>query len=246
MLKKYAVSLLLAALFCSGMMLSAAESEAFKISASGKAEKEVKADTARVIIYLSADGILMVDAEKTFLEKYAKLENALKEKYKDLEIEQKVISIGQKRSNNYNPDSQTKPQPEIRKQLTITIPADGRLASEIIDAAIRNGATLTADPQVYYGGQVNSAVIYGLKDSAKIEKEIKDLALANMKKNAGELAAIAGKKLGKMTSISISGMPMQPVYYPNNSPNVNLKYTAIEPDKVKVSTVINGTFILED
>ena len=246
MLRKSLVSLLLVVSFCSGMMLSAAENESFKISASGKAEKEANADTARVIIYLSADGILMVDAEKTFLEKYAKLENALKEKYKDLAIEQKVISIGQKRSNNYNPDNQVKPQPEIRKQLTITIPADGKLASEIIDAAIRNGATLSAEPQVYYGGQVSSAVIYGLKDSAKIEKEVKDLALADMKKNAGELAVIAGKKLGKMTSISISGAPGQPVYYPNSSPNVNLKYTAIEPDKVKVSTVVNGAFILED
>ena len=246
MLKKSTVSLLLSVLLCSGMMLSAAESDAFKISASGKGEKEIKADIAKVIIYLSADGILMVDAEKTFQEKYAKLENALKEKYKDLEIEQKVIGIGQKRSNNYNPDNQAKPQPEIRKQLTITIPADAKIASEIIDIAIRNGATLSAESQVYYSGQVNSAVLYGLKDYAKAEKEVKDMALADMKKNAEELAAIAGKKLGKMTSISICGAPMQQVYYPNSTPNTNLKYTAIEQDKVKVAVTINGTFILED
>ncbi len=246
MLRKSTMTLLLAVLFCSGMMISAAESDVFKISASGKAEKEVKADVAKIIIYLNADGILMVDAEKAYQEKYAKLENALKEKYKDLEIEQKVVGLGQKRTNNYNPDNQAKPQPEIRKQIMITLPADSKIVYEIIDTAIRNGATLSADSQVYYGGQINSAVIYGLKEYAKLEKELKDLALADMKKNAEELAAIAGKKVGKMTSISISGAPAQQVFYPNTMPNTNLKYTAIEPDKVKITVSITGSFILED
>jgi len=246
MLRKSVMSLLLAALFCSGMMISAAENDLSKIAASGKAEKEVKADIAKVVIYLSADGILMVDAEKTFQEKYDKLEAAIKEKCKDSEIEQKVIAIGQKRSNNYSPDNPPKPQPEIRKQIIVTIPADPKIASEIIDAAIRNGATLTAEPQVYYSGQTNSAVFYGMKDYDKIEKEVKNMAFVDLKKNAEDLAAIADKKIGKLTSLSIVASPMQQYYPANLNQNTNLKYSAFEPDKIKVSVSVNGTFVLLD
>ncbi|MHB9139428.1 MAG: SIMPL domain-containing protein, partial [Victivallaceae bacterium] len=183
MLKKSIVSMLLVMLCCGGFAAFAAG----KISATGKAEKEFKADTAWIIVYLSADGILMADAEKSYQGKFAKLENLLKTQFKDIRaIEQKTVSIGQKRNNYYAPDQNKQPQPEIRKQIIITLPPDVKLVSEIIDAAIRNGAALTADNQTEFSGQLNSAAIYGLKESADAEKEVQKMAFENCKKNAEE------------------------------------------------------------
>ena len=105
MLKNIVMSLALSTLICSGIAVSAQTKDAPSVSATGKADKELKADAALVILSLSADGILMVDAEKVYQEKYSKLESALKETYKDIKIEQKTVAIGQKQNRNYSPDN---------------------------------------------------------------------------------------------------------------------------------------------
>ena len=243
MLNKSVVSMLVIVL-CYGAIAAFAGDDVAKVSASGKAEKSVKADTAWIIIYLSADGILMTDAEKAYQEKFAKLESVLKEKFKDIQsIEQKTIAIGQKRSN-YVPD-QNKPQPEIRKQIIVVLPPDTKLASDIIDTAIRNGAMLTADNQSYYSGQLNSVVIYGLKESTEAEKEVQKLAFADFKKNAETIAAlIAYSHLGNVSTISVSGTTTggQQIYIPGMNMPLPFKYYALEPDKIKVSAAVSGTF----
>jgi len=245
MLKKSIVSVLLVVLCCGGFAAFAGDDVA-KVSASGKAEKAVKADTAWIIVYLSADGILMADAEKAYQEKFAKLESTLKTQYKDIKsIEQKTVAMGQKRSN-YSSDQNKLPQPEIRKQLIITLPPDSKLAADVIDTAIRNGAVLTADNQSYYSGQLNSVVIYGLKETADIEKEVQKMAFDDCKKNAGEIAALAGGSPGKVLTVSAIGTPgVQQIYVSGISMPVPVKYFAIEPDKVKVTSSVNATFELK-
>ena len=215
------------------------------VSFTGKADKEVKADAAMVVLYLNADGILMVDAEKSYQEKYSKLEVALKEAYKEIKIEQKTVAVGQKQNRNYSPDAQAKPQPEIRKQILLTLPPDTKIVSEIIDAAMRNGAMLSSDGQVYYSGsgQLNSVVFYVLKDYAQVEKGVQEMAFADLKKNAEELAAAAGKKTGKLLGISMTGSFQQPY---GSLTAIPFKYYAIEPDRVKVSASVYGSFELRD
>ncbi|MHB9139427.1 MAG: SIMPL domain-containing protein [Victivallaceae bacterium] len=247
MLKKSIVSVLLAVM-CGGGFAAFAGDDVAKVSASGKAEKAVKADTAWIILYLSADGILMTDAEKAYQEKFAKLESALKTQYKDIQsIEQKAFSIGQKRITYYGPDQNKQPQPEVRKQIIIALPADTKLASDIIDTAIRNGAALTADNQSYYSGQLNSVVIYGLKEAADIEKEVQKMAFDDCKKNAAEIAALAGGTTGKVLMLSVAGAPQMPQMYVSgiNMP-LPIKYFAVEPDKIKVTSSVNATFELKN
>jgi uncharacterized protein YggE len=225
------------------MMVSAQIKDVPSVSATGKADKEVKADAAMVILYLNDDGILMVDTEKSYREKYSKLEAALKETYKDIIIEQKTVAIGQKQNRNYSPDNQAKPQPEIRKQIIVTLPPDAKIVSGIIDAAMRNGARLSSDGQVYYSGQMNSVVFYVLKEDAQAEKSVQKMAFADLKKKADELASVAGKKTGKLLSISTSAAFQQPY---GSLTAIPCKYYSIEPDKVKVSSSIYGSFELKD
>lgn len=243
MLKKSIMSLFLSALMCSGLMVTAQTKDIPSVSATGKADKEVKADAALVVLFLNADGILMVDAEKGYQEKYSKLEAALKETYKDIKIEQKTVSIGQKQNRNYSPDSQAKPQPEIRKQIILTLLPDAKIVSEIIDTAMRNGAMLSSDGQFSYSGQPNSVVYYVLKEQAQIEKSVQETAFADFKKNAEDLAALAGKKTGKLLMISVN-TPFQQPY--GISAIIPFKYYAVEPDRIKVSASIYGSFELKD
>jgi uncharacterized protein YggE len=225
-----------------------AEVDVSKVATSGKAEKTVKADTALIILYISADGILMADAEKAYQEKFSKLEGILKAQFKDIQsIEQKTLAIGQKRVS-YNPDQNKQPQPEIRKQLSIVIPPDSKLAFEIIDTAIRNGAALTTDPNNYYStGQLNSTVIYGLKDCVEIEKELLKMALDDCKKNAGAISQqIPGSSLGNIANISVGGafgaMPQNIIAGSGATPP--FKYYSIEPDKIKITVTVNGSYLL--
>ena len=243
MLKKIVMSLALSTLICSGIAVSAQTKDAPSVSATGKADKELKADAALVILSLSADGILMVDAEKGYQEKYSKLESALRETYKDIKIEQKTVAIGQKQNRNYSPDNQAKPQPEIRKQIILTLPPDPKIVSETIDTAMRNGAMLSSEGQPYYSGQVNSVVYYVLKDYAQAEKSVQEMAFADFRKNAEELAATAGKKTGKLLGISINA-PFQQPY--GISAIIPFKYYAVEPDKIKVSTSVYGSLEIKD
>lgn len=246
MLKKTIVSLLLVVLCCGGFAVCAGDDVA-KVSASGKAEKEVKADGAWIILYLSADGVLMTDAEKAYQDKFAKLESLLKDKFKDIQsIEQKTVAVAQKRSY-YGPPDQNKPQPEICKQIIIALPPDTKLASDIIDTAIRNGATLAANNQSYYSGQLNSVVIYGLKEAADIEKEVQKMAFADCKKNAGEIAALADGKTGNVLTLSV-GTPSgaQQIYVSEFKMPLPVKYSALEPDKIKVISSVNATFELKN
>jgi uncharacterized protein YggE len=229
---------------CSGLMVTAQIKDVPSVSATGKADKEVKADATLVVVFLNADGILMVDAEKNIQEKYSKLEAALKETYKEIKIDQKTAAIGQKQNRNYSPDSQAKPQPEIRKQIILTLPPDAKLVSEIIDTAMRNGAMLSSDGQFSYSGQPNSVVFYVLKEYAQVEKSVQEMAFADFKKNAEDLASLAGKKTGKILMISVTSAFQQQPY--GISSIVPFKYYAVEPDRIKVSVSVHGSFELKD
>lgn len=218
-----------------------------RICASGKAEREVKPDVALVLLYLSTDGVLMVDAEKDFREKFTKLEKVLKEGCKEIKsIDTRIVSLGQK-FTGWNPQCTNKAQPEIRKQIIVTIPPDPKIATAIIDIAIRNDATLSPQSNANYGGQLNSVIIYGVNDYAKIEKEVQVEAIAEMKKNADSIADMIGRKIKKMTEISnCHQVNFQHVYINGINFNLPLKYYSVDADKVKVSASFNGKFELKD
>ena len=218
-----------------------------RLCTSGKAEREVKPDVALVLLYLSTDGVLMVDAEKDFREKFGKLEKALKENCKEIKsIDTRIVSLGQK-FTGWNPQCTNKAQPEIRKQIIVTIPPDPKVATAIIDIAIRNDATLSPQSNANYGGQLNSVIIYGVNDYAKIEKEVQAEAVADLKKNADGMADMIGRKIRKMTEFSGNQqVNFQHVYINGINFNLPLKYYSVEANKVKISVSYSGKFELKD
>jgi uncharacterized protein YggE len=89
----------------------------------------------------------------------------------------------------------------VNAQLLVTM-TDFTKLNQAIDMATSAGAN-------QIGG-----ITFSLSDDkqAEVEKQAREEAITNAKTNAGELARLAGMRLGKIVNVMESPMPKQPVY----------------------------------
>ncbi|MEN8255905.1 MAG: SIMPL domain-containing protein [Verrucomicrobiota bacterium] len=219
--------------------------DAGTIAVSGTAEKTFKADVGYIVLYVQGDGILMVDAVKKADENTEAVIAAIKEgreEIKDIQIN--LLEIGEKGSHFYGNQDREPPRPQLSRQLIVTIPPRPELAVEIIDSAIRTGATLSRQSHTSYSGDLKSAVVYGLLDSEQHEIALKKEALEDAKQKAEALAELAGVKLANVKSIgcqSISGIHHQIRSF-SQMIEFPTEYVDTDPDAIKIGASISMTF----
>jgi len=130
--------------------------------------------------------------------------------------------------------------------MRITIPPDPILAQQIIDTAIRDGAVMQIPSSTHYSGELHSIVIYGLLDASAAVDEAKKKAFEDAKTKAQELAALAGKKIGDVVSISCGRSITFPgrMYISGRQVDFPTEYVGIDPNKIDISYSLSVTFQL--
>ncbi len=211
------------------------------VSVSGMGKVTVKPDVAYVALRVKGDGILMIDAAQKVQEKVAEIEKAIKAKGSAVkEIKVTDISVGQK-DGSWSPDEADQARPEIVKQMTVTIPPDPKVAFDIVDAAIRAGASLDTSDSYSYGETPNSVIVYGLVKSEEAEAQAQAKALEDARSKASRLAALTGKTIGDVTSI---GCEDESWSFDRDSDRFPITNLGVNPEGIDVTYSVSVSFAL--
>jgi uncharacterized protein YggE len=137
-------------------------------------------------------------------------------------------------------------RPEMTKRIRITIPPDRDLALSIIDAAIREGAVLKSPSTVRFGGEVDTAIVFGLTESDSIADEVRKKAFDDAKVKAEKLSALTGRKLGRISSVGCDGGDVEhQIYTFGRKEDYPTKYISGDPSHVEVTASISVSFELQ-
>ncbi|HNR94416.1 MAG TPA: SIMPL domain-containing protein [Kiritimatiellia bacterium] len=216
------------------------------VTVTGKAEIKKKPDVAYVTLYVKGEGILMVDAAKKADQKVEEIKMALQEQIKGiLAVEVSDVAVGEAQREYWGPDrKEESPRPEITRRLRITISPDPVHVYELVDVAIRAGALMQIPSTVHYSGDVRSVVVYGLLDSSGVEAEARDAAMADARKEAQSLAALAGKSLGDVVKVGCGGtFPSGfPVHVMGRQADYPTAYVGQNPSEIAVNYSLSVSF----
>ena len=179
------------------------------VSVIGKGEVKLKPDVAFVTLYVKGDAVAMVDAAKQVNDKVEEVKTALKnyKQIKDIEINDAAIGEFQRRVYMSSDDKEEGQHPEIIRRLRITMSPNPAKVYQVIDTAISAGAVMQIPSPITYPSEDKTLVVYGLLKSADAEAQSRQTALADAKKQAETLAALAGKKVGGVMKIASDGLP---------------------------------------
>lgn len=220
------------------------------MTVTGKAEKTLKADIGYIVLYVQGDGILMIDAVKKADENTEAVVVAIKEGREDIkDLQVKLMEVGEKKDRFYSSNQdQDPPRPQVTRQLIVTIPPQPELAVDIIDSAIRAGATLSLQSYTSYSGDLKSAVIYGLLDSKEHEIALKKEAIEDANKKASKLAELAGVELDNVKSIGCNSLNSIHTQIRAFSQQIEFptEYVGVDPNSIKIKATISMTFELAD
>ena len=155
-------------------------------SFSTKLEMNFPADTAFLLLYLEESSYNMQETKARIDTKEKQFLEALKKEYPSVKYTSSTESIGGKNNDPYRDD--TAFQPCIRKTFLLSFSPDETLAIKLSDLAIKNNLRLFCGVPAYFSNHSASAVIYGIKDDAKIISGMKKKVLQTLFHEAEELA----------------------------------------------------------
>ena len=221
------------------------------ISVEGKATVVAKADTGFVDLYTRADGMLLEDAITESLSKTEKIVGAISASGHDVKgLVVTDVQIGERKP--VLPSSKDSPKPEVIKNILVTIPPSSGAAVKIVDLASRLGASLQNPVgNVFGGGTLSSAIMYGIVDRDAIEESAMNGAIEDAQKTAAKTAKLAGKNVGRilgMSKIEISGTGTRAIGIARKGKESKFAtdYLSLSPDKVEVAASLTMIFELLD
>jgi uncharacterized protein YggE len=222
-----------------------AEVNTLTVSGNGKIDR--KPDVAFVTLYIYGDGILMTDVAKRAKDKSDAMQKAIRTNHKNIKsIDVADIQIGEKLNEMWGPEMKNEPaRPEMIKRIRITLPPDMDLALSVIDTAIREGAVMKAPSNVRFGGEVDTVVVFGLSESEAIRDEVGKKAFEHARENAQKAASLAGRKIGKISSVGCGGGDSeQHIYTFGRKEDYPTQYISVNPERVEVTSTVTLTFEL--
>lgn len=232
---------------------SYAQEQANTLMVVGQAEEAVAADVAYVTVYASADGILMVDAVK-------KADTLVREIVSAIEAESNVVRsikiqdvvIAEKQTEYWRSDQKDEiARPQVVRRIQVVCEPDATGIYEVIDKAIRAGALMQVPSRTSYSGDIRSVVMYGLEHSDEAVNKMRAAAMVDAKVQGEELAALTGKKIGDVISMSVGTSPQNiPCYSVMRVMGVEMqfpsKYIGVNADQIPVRSTLSVTFELTD
>jgi uncharacterized protein YggE len=182
-------------------MAGIARADDHGVTVVGKGEIKHKPDVAYVTLFVKGDALTLVDAAKEVDQKVNAVKKAL-EKYKEIiTIEVTDMSVGEFERQVVSPDEKQGYHPEMARRIRISTLPDLTKIYPMIDTATSAGALLDVSSSMHYAGETERVVVYALLKSEKAEEEARRLALADAKRQAESLTAMAGKKIGGVVRI---------------------------------------------
>ena len=218
------------------------------ISIEGKATIVAKADTGFVDLYTRADGMLLEDAIAESLSKTERIVGTIKASgFGVKEILVTDVQIGERKP--VLPASKDSPKPEVINNILVTILPSPGTAAKIVDTASRLGASLQ-NPigNVFGGGTLSSAIMYGLVDRDAIEESAMNGAIEDAQKTAARTAKLVGKGVGRilgMSKIETSGTGTRAMGIARKGKDSKFAtdYLSLSPEKIEVTASL--TIVLE-
>ncbi len=226
---KYKSIMVLAAMALLVQGICSADGGKSTVTVSGMGKVAAKPDVAYVTLYVKADGLLMADVAQKIQQKTDDIKKAITAKQSGVkEIIVKDVSVANKDLRWAPTLVGYAPQPEMVKQIRITLLPNPQIVYDVIDAAIQAGAFMN-DNSVHFTGDSYSCVVYGLIKSDEAEAQARSKALEDARGKAETLAALADKRLGEITSIEFSDnsfnkqyeIAMQKASYPTRNLGVD-------------------------
>jgi uncharacterized protein YggE len=229
-----------------------AEDRQHTISVLGKAEENVKPDSAYVTLYAQTNGILMVDAVRKADKLVEEITSAvLSESNVVKTISVSDVALGEKITERWRPDQKEEaPCPQVVRRILVTCKPLPDGIYQVIDKAIRAGALMQIPSRISYPEDIRSVVVYGLEQSTDTEliDRIRKAALNNAKAEAEKTARLAGKKVGDVVSIGYLGItpraiPMRVMGMQSQFPT---EYIGTNQNEITISHSISVTFELKE
>jgi uncharacterized protein YggE len=208
-------------------------------------EIKQKPDVAYVTLFVKADALLMEDAAQDVEKKIGEIRKALKKhpEVKDVEVTDEVL--GEADRQNFTPEPKNEGyHPEIVRRIRITMPAEPAKIYAMIDTATSAGAVIETSSSVVMSGNSNSIVVYGLQKPDEAKSQARRLAMADAKKQAESLAAIAEKKAGGVLRINDNLVSVQYVSVPASGQDPD--YSSQNPHEIVVGVSLSVTFDLKE
>lgn len=177
--------------------------ESPKLAVTWKATLTKTPDVCYVLLYVKGDGVLMVDAAKALHDRVEAVSAAVRAKVPNIKDIQVTLHQAGEKETRWSSDQGDKPPvPQVVAKLIVTLSPNEALAYDVLDAAMRAGAVLDVPSSSRYSGEVKSAIVYGLADQQSVEDELRKAAFDGAKMEAHKVAAVAGKALGSVASVT--------------------------------------------
>lgn len=211
------------------------------VTSRASVEVKMKPDTVFVSLVVSANGVLVSDAETNAKETVKKLTAAVEKDFKKVSLSVFDLKTGAKSVGWRTDGGDPAQRPEVSKRLLLSAPYGSIDPAALVDLALRNGASFRDDSR--YVGDPNSSVYYGLKDATEAEKKAEKLAFEKATEQAKSLAALAGKTLGALQGIEKtcgSGESWRP-----DSDELPVKYKSVSAEDLTVTASVEVEYELK-
>lgn len=216
-------------------------------------DQEATPDSTLIRLYFTGEGITLEDSAAAAQRKASEAIAAIRANHPSIQqIDAVDVTFGQK-EDRIRQESQAFPRPlAVQGVLIITSPADTVAHYRIVDDGIRRGALLE-HPQnrSFFSDMLNNPILYGLIASGKYESMAVEGCLKAATERARVIAACAGKRPGKLISVSGgsvepgSGEPLERDYS-SICRSLPTRFLSPSPHKVVLSAKLTATFALRD
>jgi uncharacterized protein YggE len=126
----------------------------------------------------------------------------------------------------------------VAYRVTNTVTVNVRDVDEtgtVIDAAVAAGGNDIRVNNIYFT----------IDDTSAYQDEARELAVADAKAKAQQLAELAGVSLGKVTYISESGTSIPPIYYDSRAAEDGASATPISPGELEVTVSVQVVYSID-
>jgi hypothetical protein len=223
-----------------------------RVGVTGKGEIKARPDVAYVTVYVKAEGAAMADAGKEADQKVDEVKTAIQKAHKEIQsIEVSEVTVGEAQRQVWTPttagEREDSPHPEITRRIRIaTVPKPAKIY-ELIDTALAAGALMQVPSSIHYPDDSRNIVVYGLLKPEPLEAKAREAAMADARKEAQSLAALAGKKVGGVVNIGRqeSYSPSYVVRMMGRESDAPTRYSSLNAKEVTVTCGLSVTFELK-
>ena len=225
------------------LVLSGLMADEHNLSVRGVGAQTIKPDRAVIWVYAVGDGILLTDAAADAGKKAEAISNAVRKACPDAPAPQIIaVSVSKAEKRFFSHGEKDEGRPQMIQRITFAIPASAARATEIVDAAMRAGATLDIPRSSHFAAEINSNIFYTVVDETKVQDDVIAAAIDDARVKAEKIASKLGKRLGEVVSVTVDSSQNELFVYPLERGRMTTKYIGTDPEKLDVREFVSVKF----